>query len=510
MRRRANKGAIVANPVLVGAVTTLVVVVAVFLAYNANNGLPFVPTTQLKFHVTNGANLLPGHEVRQGGFRIGLVEDMRPIRLPDGSSGAEVTLKIDKAEGEIPVDSTINLRPRSVLGLKYVELTRGKSKETFEDGDLMKASQATFPVELDDLYNIFDKKTRDASRENLKGAGNAFTQRGASLNETIGLAPRFLTHLEPVARLLSDEDTNLPRFFKEIGDAVRVVAPVADRYAHSFTAGARTFEAWSRDPEALKDTISESVPTLDTGIRSLRVQRPFLRDFRDFSAALDRAAATLPRTLPRFIPALETGTPVVRRSAEMNVLLRATFGDLRDLMRDPSTGIAIRSLGNTVGILNPALRFIGPYVTVCNYFNYAVPHLGEHVTEPDPTGTAQRTLLNQAPRPQNPTDPSYGSIGAKRPANGEKVTSGPAVFHHTNTYGAAVDHEGNADCESGQRGYQEKLTAYNRDKNLKIVVDPHSPGNQGPTFTGLSRVPAGQTFSRLPELGPKMPKELDK
>ena len=28
---------------LVGAVTTLVIVVAVFLAYNANNGLPFVP-----------------------------------------------------------------------------------------------------------------------------------------------------------------------------------------------------------------------------------------------------------------------------------------------------------------------------------------------------------------------------------------------------------------------------------------------------------------------------------
>ena len=39
----AARASIVANPVLVGAVTTLVVIVAVFLAYNANNGLPFVP-----------------------------------------------------------------------------------------------------------------------------------------------------------------------------------------------------------------------------------------------------------------------------------------------------------------------------------------------------------------------------------------------------------------------------------------------------------------------------------
>ena len=42
MRGRAASS-VFANPVLVGAVTVLVVIVAVFLSYNANNGLPFVP-----------------------------------------------------------------------------------------------------------------------------------------------------------------------------------------------------------------------------------------------------------------------------------------------------------------------------------------------------------------------------------------------------------------------------------------------------------------------------------
>src|SRR5687767_4211160 len=125
--RRAS-GSVVANPVLVGAVTALVVVVAVFLAYNANKGLPFVPSTTVKFRVANGANLIEGNEVREGGGpRIGIVDEMKPIRLPDGSVGAEVSMKIDADAGDIPVDSTLNLRPRSVLGLKYVELTRGKS-----------------------------------------------------------------------------------------------------------------------------------------------------------------------------------------------------------------------------------------------------------------------------------------------------------------------------------------------------------------------------------------------
>ena len=46
MRKRTGSS-IAANPVLIGAATTLVVIVGVFLAYNANNGLPFVPTYDL-------------------------------------------------------------------------------------------------------------------------------------------------------------------------------------------------------------------------------------------------------------------------------------------------------------------------------------------------------------------------------------------------------------------------------------------------------------------------------
>ncbi len=76
-----------ANPVLIGAVTVLVAIIAVFLAYNANTGLPFVPTRQLKVDIANGADLVPGNDVTEGGERIGLVSDMQPIELPTGPSG---------------------------------------------------------------------------------------------------------------------------------------------------------------------------------------------------------------------------------------------------------------------------------------------------------------------------------------------------------------------------------------------------------------------------------------
>ena len=76
--RGQNRQSLVASPVLVGAVTVLTALIAVFLAYNANAGLPFVPTYDLKAEIPGGSNLVKGNEVRMGGFRVGVVERILP------------------------------------------------------------------------------------------------------------------------------------------------------------------------------------------------------------------------------------------------------------------------------------------------------------------------------------------------------------------------------------------------------------------------------------------------
>ena len=116
-----------ANPVLIGAVTVLIAIIAVFLAYNANTGLPFVPTRELKVDIANGSNLVVGNDVRSGGFRIGVVNDMKPIALPSGQTGAQLMLHLDQTHSRVPVDSTATILPSSVLGTKYVDLHTGTS-----------------------------------------------------------------------------------------------------------------------------------------------------------------------------------------------------------------------------------------------------------------------------------------------------------------------------------------------------------------------------------------------
>jgi hypothetical protein len=95
------------------------------------------------------------------------------------------------------------------------------------------------------------------------------------------------------------------------------------------------------------------------------------------------------------------------------------------------------------------------------------------------------------------------SFGAPLPANGEPIDPvqhavfGDSANLHSQPYGRAVNAQGAADCESGQRGYLPRL-AKKLPANFNVVVDPRTPGDQGPTFKGRPRVPAGQTFTAEP------------
>ena len=85
MNRRNTS--VAANPVLIGAATLLVLIVAVFLAYNANNGLPFVPTYG-RVQLPDAPSLVTGNEVRIGGDRVG---DHRQDRAGHGTETAAST-----------------------------------------------------------------------------------------------------------------------------------------------------------------------------------------------------------------------------------------------------------------------------------------------------------------------------------------------------------------------------------------------------------------------------------
>jgi virulence factor Mce-like protein len=492
-----------ANPVLVGAVTVLVLIVAVFLAYNANAGLPFVPTKELKVDIADGSQLVIGNDVREGGFRIGLVSDMKPVELANGQVGAQLILKLDQNRSKVPVDSTATILPRSVLGLKYVQLQMGTSRRIFADGATMPISQTTVPVQFDDIFKTFDRRTRSGIQQSLVGVGDTLAARGSALNDTIASLPSLLYYLRPVAQYLAAPNTELVRFLRSLNAFMGAISPVAPTAARLFTDMATTFEAISRDPNALEATIAESPSTLDVSTNSLITQQPFLTDLTTLGQNLTPATGELRAALPDINPAIEAGTVTLKRTPALNTKLQGTMEALKSLAQSPGTNQALNALTDTTNTLNPMIRYLGPFQTVCDYWNYWWTYLSEHVSEETAFGFAQRALFAQS----NPLQPNnVNTADASEPVNGGGFDTplGGNEFLHTQNYGAAIDTSGNADCETGQRGYPLRLNPFDP-QHRNLVVDPHTPGDQGPTFSGRAHVPAGETFTREPTTGPQLP-----
>jgi virulence factor Mce-like protein len=501
MRRKQQSA--FANPVLIGAVTVLVALVAVFLAYNANQGLPFVPTRELKVDIANGSELVAGNDVREGGYLVGIISQLKPVTMANGQAGAQLTLKLDKAYGNVPVDSTISIQPRSVLGLKYLDLHKGVSHRFFADGATLPAKQTNVPVQFDDVFKAFNTPTRNSIQQNLVGFGDTLASRGSALNDTIASLPPLFGYLRPVAQYLSDPSTELTRFFNGLNSFMGAVAPVAQVNAQLFGKMATTFAAIDRNPADLKATIAESPSTEQVSTQSLIAQQPLLVDLTTFGHYMTPATHSLEVALPVLNPALEQGTQVLGRTPALNARLQQTMDALRTLAQAPGTNVALNALVDTVQTLNPMVKYLGPYQTVCDDWNYWWTYLAEHFSETTSFGYAQRALLMQT----NSTQPnSLSNQGANAPMNGGTVDSpqGGNGFAHGQVYGAAVDSQGNADCETGQRGYL-KQENHLDPQHRQFATDPHNPGDQGTTWNGRQKVPTGETFSRGAETGPNLP-----
>jgi ABC-type transporter Mla subunit MlaD len=529
MNGRARVGSLAASPTMVGAITTLIVIVAVFLAYNANNGLPFVPTYRISAEICDAARLGPNNEVRIGGNRVGVVESIDTVSAPpnsgcetaSGSSSstvAKLNLKLDKSAQPIPADSRIRVRYRSSFGLKYLEIDRGTSETGLPEGASLPLAQSDPQVEFDDVYNTFDTPTRENSQRVLQGFGDAFAARGASLNEAIGALNPLFGNLRPVSKALADPTTQLVRFFPELADAARIVAPVAVDNAQQFTNGAIAFGAISSDPQALRDTISGGPPVLEAGLRSLPVQRPFLADFAEFSRLLRPGVQELRRALPDLNQAVLLGSRVLPRTVQMNNDLKDVMTRLDELVSDPSTLTSLNRLGDTFNLVQDAGQKIVPAQTVCDYFNYWTTYLTSHFELPTPFGFAERVIppsiagtTSPSTFPRNPMDNYSGGQGDGRfssnpalvppadqgkfaplngPPNGGSLpgyqNNGIPILHGS-PYAPSVT-DGQPNCQAGQTGYP-----------LGEALIPGQAANN-PTF-GVSQVAGPGSLSGVPSLG---------
>lgn len=466
------------SPVLVGAVTVIVTMVAVFLSYNANEGLPFVPTYDLTADVPDANGLVRGNEVRMGGSRVGVVTDIATAPRDNGDVTAHLTLALDERIMPLPKDSTIIVRPRSALGLKYVEVTRGRSEKGYpENSTIPRTASKVETQEIDDFFNMFDDPTREGARTNSETFGAGFAGRGEALNRTFAELGPLVEKLEPAMRNIAAPRTGWARLFPALEQAASEVAPIAETHGSMWAALNTTFVSWESVSESVQDTISEGPPALDTATRELPRQRPFLANSEELFRRFRPAFASLAAAAPGLATAFEAGEPALRRSPALNRRLTRTLATLDRLGDDPRVPSALNRLTRTATLLQPTLAFITPAQTVCNYGALFFRNVASMTSESDIVGS----MLRIAPMSLPLTAGSEGGPAAS-PANGPIGYPADATFFqrklykdsflHSNPYPNTAAPGQPQECEAGNEGYS---SAAGNGENQLAIGNPANP-----------------------------------
>ena len=473
MTRRRGATAIASNPVLVGVATTLVIVVAVFLAYNANQGLPWVPTYRLTAEVPVATSLVKGNEVRIGGLRVGVVDKITPVQQPDGSVKAKLDLKLETRIKPLPQDSTIMIRPRSALGLKYIEVTKGTSAQGFSEGATIPLSHATpKPVEFDEFFNMWDEPTRIGNQQNLRGFGDAFAGRGADLNMALQEFVPLLANAVPVLTNIAAPETNFRRFFASQARAAIITEPVARQLGELWVGLDLTLAAFADVARPfLQETITKGPSGQETFIQEAPQLRPFFRTTGEFFAKLQPGTDALNGRADNLARGFEEGVTALKGSPAFNRRLDTFLGDLEDFAQDPIVPIGFKDLIQTVKALDPLISHITPAQTVCNYVSLFFRNAASILSDGDGKGTWLRFMVITTPVGVDGGPAPNGEGGpSAAPANGggRKIDGFDPNYLHMNPYPNTAAPGQTRECEAGNETY-----ARGRQSVGNI------PGNQG-------------------------------
>jgi ABC-type transporter Mla subunit MlaD len=379
------------NPILVGALTVLVTVAAVSLAYQADNGLPFVPKYSLHLQVADAEELTHGNEVHMGGALIGLVTSVDPARDAAGNPIAVMNLSLNKNVEPLPQDSTFIVRLKGSIGLKFLDVTKGRSTATWHSGATVPLSHSGADTDLDQVLGMFNPPTRKGVSAATIGFSNALAGRGGDINNAIGAFVPLVTDLEPVAVNLRSRKTDLAGFFHGLESFSSAVAPVATTQATLYTNLDTTFKALAGIAVPyLQNWISETPPTFETVIADSPAEQAFLTDTAGLFKDLRPGFATFPQSAPVLADAFAEGARNLPGSEQLDQRLTSLSQTLRNFGQNPTVQQGLTRLTLTAHSLRSPLSFLTPTQSTCNYVTLFLRNIASSLSERLVDGSALR------------------------------------------------------------------------------------------------------------------------
>jgi phospholipid/cholesterol/gamma-HCH transport system substrate-binding protein len=304
----------------------------------------------------NAFDLAEYADVRIAGVSVGKVVGKSRAKYGNRTI---VTIQLTNQFAPIHRDAFATLRTKTLLGETYVQLTPGaRGSPPLPDGATLPNSRVVNSVQLDDIFNTFDPKTRVAFQQWQQELAQAVRGNDQNLNDVLG---------------------NLPTFAVNFTDLLQVLDVQHSAVVNLVRNGGTTFAALNRDPAALRNLITAGETTFRTTAANnnaladiFHIFPTFLTEQRLTLAALKSFSLNADPVIKELIPVAQQLGPTLNALKELAPNLRHLFVKLGPLITASRTGLPatqrilqglgpnklLDALGPFLGQLNPILDWL--------------------------------------------------------------------------------------------------------------------------------------------------------
>jgi phospholipid/cholesterol/gamma-HCH transport system substrate-binding protein len=369
---------------------------------------------------SSAGQLVKGDLVRIGGTPAGKVTS---VGLSDDDQ-AEIDIDVNDSYGPLHEGTTATIRAEGLTGVasRYVDISpASETRPKLDDGALIRGDKTTSIVEIDQLFDTLDPKTREGLKGLIRGSADWYDGRESQANVSAQQIPKALAELSQVADEITSDSATFEQFLVKTGDALGTVADHRDQLTGLVSNTQQTADALASDTASLSTALHEVPAALDSGSDAFAQLRPALTDLRRLTDATEANTKDLKTFLEDLTPVLHEATPTIGELRRMFAQPGAA-NDLLDALKELPT--IARETDRAFPSGEKALRQSTPI------FSFARPYIPDIVAWT--RGYAAAGATYDANGHYIRTVPVFNAFTFRDDANGGTLTPRPATDRGTN------------------------------------------------------------------------------
>jgi virulence factor Mce-like protein len=249
----------VTNLIIVAGFTAICIIGMEFLAINIGQPVPFTGGYTVHAVFPDADGVPSAADVRVSGVDVGKVVEV--VHDPAYPGETVVTLQINDSHS-VPVytNGYAKVRPKTLLGEKYVDLTVGSNAaaEAIASGGYMPIGQAGKDVSNDEIFNAFDQTTRQQQSKVLQALDAATLQRSGDIQAILPQLSTVVSDLRPLANVYEKDQPQVDNIFVQLNTIMATLADEHTQLGGVLSNGTIALGAIAQKDQALLTTLQQA------------------------------------------------------------------------------------------------------------------------------------------------------------------------------------------------------------------------------------------------------------